>query len=69
MTNDRDRETVEAIRAHIAEKGFPPSVRQLAARLGLSSADSAHKRLVAAEAAGLIVRGDGARALRLVETE
>lgn len=67
--SDRDRETVEAIRAHIAEHGFPPSIRQLAARLGLSSPDSAHKRLVSAENAGLIVRGDGARTLRLVDAE
>lgn len=53
---DTDRETVAAIKDHIAEYGYPPSVRELAKRLGLASTSAALARLRSAEESGAISR-------------
>ena len=61
-------ETYETLAAHIDEHGFPPTVRELGARLGLSSPDSVMDRLRALERAGWIERVEGKpRAIRLVK--
>jgi repressor LexA len=66
--SDRDRETVRAIREHIEAHDVPPTVRELGARLGLSSSHSVWDRLNAAEKAGLI-RRVGPRALIVIEED
>jgi repressor LexA len=58
-------ETYEAIKWFMDDRGYPPTVRELGKRLGLSSASSARGRLDALIAAGMVERGPGPRALRL----
>lgn len=58
--------TLTCLRDHIAERGYPPSVKELAACLGVGVA-TAHARLKDLEGQGLIVRTAGIpRAIRLV---
>lgn len=49
-------ETVAVIEDHFAEFGYPPSVREVARRLGLASPSAALERLRAAQEAGRIKR-------------
>lgn len=59
--------TIECLREWIADKGFPPSVKELAACLGVGVA-TAHAKLKDLEGRGLIVRHPGLpRAIRIVE--
>lgn len=44
---DRERETLCELIALLERDGFPPSLRQLADRLGLSSSTAAQNRLLA----------------------
>ena len=60
-------ELVEAIKTSIEDRGYPPSVRELAEQFGCS-VGTIHKRLVQAEAEGKIVR-EGYRAIRIIEGE
>lgn len=56
-----------AILAHIAERGFPPSVREIGNRVGLRGPGSVSYHLRQLEAAGLIeVVPDTARGIRVV---
>jgi SOS-response transcriptional repressor LexA len=51
---DRQKEALDLIRAHIAREGRPPTVRELAAALGVSSTCSAHKHVRELRAKGLL---------------
>ena len=63
---DRMRALVEAIARHQAVHGYPPSVRDLVARTGVSSTSVVTYWLDACESAGLIVRVPGlSRAITL----
>ena len=55
---DRDVAIIMFIRAHIAESGYPPSVREIGDAVGLTSTSSVHARLQKLEKAGVIVRAD-----------
>jgi repressor LexA len=60
----RQEEALAAIRRHIAQHGYPPTVRELARALGLRSPSSAHHLLGELEANGHIRRRERfARAL------
>lgn len=60
----RQAEALAVIRGHVAQHGYPPSVRELAQALGLRSASSAHHLLIKLETKGHIRRrGRFARAL------
>lgn len=50
----KNQETVDAITAHTAEYGVPPTMRELGERLGLSSTSSVFERVKDAQEAGLI---------------
>ena len=63
--------TIACLKAYIAERHFPPSVKELAECLGVAPG-TAHRRLLDLEARGLIVRESGpgrrvARVIRIVE--
>ncbi len=53
---DRQRQVLEYIRAEIHRRGFPPSVREIGAAVGLSSSSTVHSHLAALEAKGFIRR-------------
>ena len=65
---DRQAEILEAIRAHIAEEGRPPSQPELARSLGLASTNGIFKHLMALAKKGAIELSPGvARGIRIVE--
>lgn len=53
---DRQREILDFIRAEIHRCGYPPSVREIGTKVGLSSSSTVHSHLAALEAKGLIRR-------------
>ena len=52
----RQQQIYDFIRAYQQEKGYPPSVREMAAAVGLSSPSTVHAHLSALEDHGLIKR-------------
>jgi repressor LexA len=59
MTMTKSDETYNALKGFMEAMGYPPTVRQLGALLGLSSPDSVRQRLVALEKEGRIERVPG----------
>lgn len=54
----RQREVLERIEASIRERGFPPSVREIAAQMGLASAAGVHKHIKALVRKGYLSKAD-----------
>lgn len=66
----RQQQIYDFIRSYQTEKGYPPSVREMAAAIGLSSPSTVHAHLSALEAHGLIKRDKTKpRALEVFEQE
>ena len=66
----RQQQIYDFIRSYQTEKGYPPSVREMAAAVGLSSPSTVHAHLCALEAHGLIKRDKTKpRALEVFEQE
>jgi hypothetical protein len=65
----RQEEVLAMIRRSIAERGFPPTLREIGAELGFTSTNAAHDHLCALERKGRI-RRDGlkSRAIVLLNT-
>ena len=53
---ERQKRILEAITAFTHERGYPPSVREIGERVGLSSSSTIHAHLKALEKRGLISR-------------
>lgn len=53
---DRQRQVLDFIKAEVALKGFPPTVRDIGKAVGLHSSSTVHAHLGALEAKGLIRR-------------
>ncbi len=63
---ERRQRILDCIARTVAERGYPPSVREIADAVGLASTSAVHHHLIALERDGLIERGNHAsRALRL----
>ncbi len=63
---DRRQKILECIARTVAERGYPPSVREIADAVGLASTSAVHHHLIALERDGLLERGThSSRALRL----
>ena len=63
---ERKQKIIECIARTVAERGYPPSVREIADAVGLASTSAVHHHLTALEREGLLQRGSHAsRALRL----
>ncbi len=63
---ERRRRILEYISRTVTERGYPPSVREIAEAVGLASTSAVHHHLVALERAGQLERGGrSSRALRL----
>ena len=65
---DRQRETLEEIRAYMRRHGFPPSRKELSERLGLGHPSSVDVHLTALQTKGWIeLRRDAKRGIRLLD--
>jgi repressor LexA len=63
---ERKQKILECISQAVAERGYPPSVREIADQVGLASTSAVHHHLLALEREGLLERGShSSRALRL----
>jgi len=63
---ERRQKILEHIARTVDERGYPPSVREIAEAVGLASTSAVHHHLIALERSGLIERGShSSRALRL----
>ncbi|MEK6192209.1 MAG: transcriptional repressor LexA [Chloroflexota bacterium] len=66
---ERRQRIVEYIARTVVERGYPPSVREIADAVGLASTSAVHHHLVALERSGQLERGSrSSRALRLTAT-
>jgi repressor LexA len=66
---ERKQKILESIARTVAERGYPPSVREIADAVGLASTSAVHHHLIALERDGLLERGShSSRALRLTRT-
>jgi repressor LexA len=67
---DRQRQVLDFIKAEVARQGFPPTVRDIGAAVGLHSSSTVHAHLGALEAKGLIRRDPSKpRALEVLEKD
>ena len=67
---NREQEILDFINEQISKKGYPPSIREICAAVGLNSPSTVHTYLKKLEEKGLLVKdGSKTRAIRLVETE
>jgi len=63
---ERRQRILDCIARTVADRGYPPSVREIADAVGLASTSAVHHHLIALERDGLIERsGKASRALRL----
>jgi repressor LexA len=63
---ERKQRILECIARTVADRGYPPSVREIAEAVGLASTSAVHHHLIALEREGLLERGQhSSRALRL----
>ena len=62
---DRQRMVLDFIRASIAERGYPPTLREIARHMGIKSTNGVNDHIRALERKGMLVREDmKSRALR-----
>ena len=67
---NREQEILDFINTQVQKKGYPPSIREICAAVGLNSPSTVHTYIKKLEAKGLLVKdGSKTRALRLVETD
>ena len=65
---ERRQRIVDFIARTVSERGYPPSVREIADAVGLASTSAVHHHLIALERDGLLERGThSSRALRLIQ--
>jgi len=68
MLTDRQRQTLDFIRAFSSENGYAPKLREIAAHLGIQSRGTVHRYIRALEDAGLVrVHRDRSRGIELIE--
>ena len=65
---ERRQRILDCIARTVEERGYPPSVREIADAVGLASTSAVHHHLIALERDGLLERGThSSRALRLIK--
>ncbi|MCV0403069.1 MAG: transcriptional repressor LexA [Chloroflexi bacterium] len=65
---ERRQRILDCIAQTVEERGYPPSVREIADAVGLASTSAVHHHLIALERAGLLERGThSSRALRVMQ--
>ncbi len=53
---DRQQSVLDVLRQHVAQHGYPPTVREIGEVLGMASSSTVHSHLAALERAGIIER-------------
>jgi repressor LexA len=53
---DRQQSVLDVLRRHVAQHGYPPTVREIGEVLGMASSSTVHSHLAALERAGIIER-------------
>lgn len=67
---NREQEILDFINEQVRDKGYPPSIREICAAVGLNSPSTVHAYLKRLEEKGQLVKdGSKTRAIRLTETE
>jgi repressor LexA len=67
--SDRQREILELIRQAVADRGYPPSVREIGEAVGLSSPSTVHSHLATLARAGYLRRDPSKpRAIEVIDT-
>lgn len=67
--NEKERQILDFLNTQIAEKGYPPSVREICSAIGFKSTSTVHAYLERLEKLGFIHKdATKPRALRVVET-
>lgn len=61
------RKIMAVIRRMVADRGYPPSVRELCVETGIKSPSTIHYHLKELVEQGMIEKGDGPRAIRVLE--
>lgn len=66
----REQLVLDGIRSFVAEHGYPPTVRELGRRVGISSSQTIFQHLLTLEAKGWIQRDPKvARAIRVMDPQ
>jgi repressor LexA len=65
-TTERQRQVLALIEKSVEQRGYPPSLRELAKALDLQGTRAVEKHVAALEREGLLRKGAGARALEAV---
>jgi repressor LexA len=63
---DRQRQVLALVKRSVDDRGYPPSLRELAAQLGVSGTRAVEKHVEALRKKGYLRKGSGARALEAV---
>ena len=70
MLKDREQKVLDFMKNEIREKGYPPTVREICAALGIKSTSTVHKDIANLEKQGFLKKDPSKpRALMLVENE
>ena len=70
MLKEREQKILNHMKDEIKKKGYPPTVREICAALGIKSTSTAHKDISALEKAGYIKKDPSKpRALMIVDSE
>lgn len=62
---ERQRQVLNFLKEHVSEKGYPPTVREVAQNLGVKWTKGVEKHFQALEKKGYIKRSSGARTLEI----
>jgi len=69
VITDKQQQVLDFVASQIAEKGYPPSVREICAAIGFKSTSSAHAYLSALESKGLLKKdASKTRALKVTNS-
>ena len=65
MLNDKEKRILDYLKEFTADKGFPPSIREICKKFGFSSPRAGQKYLESLEAKGEIIRQRKPRAIKI----
>jgi len=69
MLSEKQKKILDYVTAHITDKGFAPSIREICQAMGFASPRAAQKHLETLEAAGYLSRESKARGIKVFALE